>query len=262
MSSRRILALSLVIASFALPVLAKDVLLVIVDRQNQRAYIPEGSVIPQGMTIRAGALPPQTAAEIETTRRAGARNRADFLDLILKRPSGTPLVFEYAPAERFTQVRQRYEAQHPQRPANGRTLVANYLSCSPAVYLTDSPRGYYGTYYHGFTSYFCSQTTPCNVNDYCEWGFIAEADSTDDDSYVYPYAAVYDQNNNYPCTHVAYGYESPLSCSASNTTQFRQVGFLNEVHTVAQVYTIEYLENYEPYYLGSWFDVGYGTFFY
>lgn len=261
MSSRRLFALSLLIASFALPVFARDVLLVIVDRQNLRAYIPEGSVIPPGMTIRVATLPPRTAAEMEDTRRVGARNHVNFLDQILKRPSGTPLVFEYAPAERFVQVRQRYEAESKQQAANSRTLITNSLTCYP-TYLTDSPTGYYGTYYHGFTSTFCQQSNGCGVGNYCEWGFGAEGNSTDDDSYVYPYASVYDQNNHFNCTHVAYGYESPMGCSVTNTTQLLQVGVLNVVHTVAQVYTIEYLENYEPYYLGSWFDVSYGTYFY
>lgn len=262
--SSRLAALSLLVASFALPLFAKnDVLLVIVDRQHQRAYIPEGSVVPPGMTIRVSALPPVRADEMEAaTRHAGARGRVDFLDRLLRRPSGTPLVFEYAPAERFTQVRQRYEAQRRQRAEHGRTLIANdTLTCYP-TYLTDSPSGYYGTYYHGFTSTFCQQTNGCGVGNYCEWGFGSEADSTDDDSYVYPYAAVYDQNNHFNCSHVAYGYESPIGCAVTNTTQLLQIGVLNVVHTVAQVYTIEYLQNYEPYYVGSWFDIDYGTYFY
>jgi len=261
MSLRRLIVLCVLVTSFTVPAVAGDVLLVIIDREHQRAYVPEGSVIPPGMAIRAEALPPMRGIDV-SARRGTAREHVNFLDRILKRPSGPPLIFEYAPAERFTQMRQRYEAQRELRKRQGRTIVANdTLTCYP-TYATDSQTGYFGTYYHGFTSTFCVQTGGCGVGNNCEWGFGAEGDSTDDDEWVYPYAAVYDQNNHFNCNHTAYGYESPVACSVTNTTQLLQVGCLNTVHTVAQLYTIEYLQNYEPWYLGFTFDVSYCTYFY
>lgn len=264
MASRsKLFVLFLLVASFALPVLANDVLLVIVDREHHRALVPEGSVIPAGMTIRVEAMPARGRTLEPSERHATQREHFSFMDKILKRPAGPPLVFEYAPVERFAQVRRQYEAQQARRQGTGRrTLVANAnLTCYP-IYATDSQTGYFGTYYNGFTSTFCSQTSGCGVGNNCEWGFGASGAYTDDDQWIYPYAAVYDQNNNFNCNHTAYGYESPVECSTTATTQLLQVGCLNTVHTVASLYVIEYLQNYDPYYLGFTFDVSYCTYFY
>src|SRR4026207_444257 len=80
----------LLVASFALPVLANDVLLVIVDREHHRAYVPEGSVIPAGMTIRVEAL--ASSGGVRPARREDqpASNPSPAAGAGSNRPSATP----------------------------------------------------------------------------------------------------------------------------------------------------------------------------
>lgn len=262
MSTRRIvLVLLLCLAAFPLVSHAatREPLLGIVDLANHRVLLPEGSVLPFNMEFRAERLrgPHRGIAD----RQKGVQIESLRTSLTL------PLKVEYAPAERFVQVRQRYDQQEAKKAEarrNGRHLMPATNTadhCFP-TYFEDSETGYYGTYYNGFTSTFCQQSSGIQNYAFLDWSFTASGAYTDDDEWVYPYAYVWDNNNNFRCQYNAYGYVSPVECTASNHTQLLQVGCLNSVTTAAQLYTIEYLNNYEPYYLGYSFSLTYCTYFY
>jgi hypothetical protein len=268
MPSRRILlVLFLIAAGLPLAAATHEPLLVIIDLAHHRALVPEGSVIPFGMEFRAEPLQGRAGTLDPAERRGGPRLEGSVLTNSLHRTPAPPLKIEFAPAERFAQTRQRYEAQVAKKLAarrNGRGMVAAAHTaddCFP-TYAEDSNTGVYGTYYHTLTSTFCQQSSGITNYAYLDWSFTASGDYTDDDEYIDPYAYVGDDNNNFQCFQAAYGYTSPVECTASNHTQLLQVGCLNHVTSGALLYTIEYLNNYVPNYLGYNLSVTYCTYFY
>ncbi len=253
-----LLVLFLLIAGLPVAAFAREPLLVIIDLEQHCVYVPVGSVIPAGIAIRAEPL------QDPFSRGVGLRRQSRLMESRIRKLSVPPLAIRYAPVERFAQLRQRYEAQQKAAERrNPRRLIAvdTDHDCFP-FYASDSQTGVYGTYYNDFTSTFCQPTGTITSGNSYLWEFTASGAYTEDDEWVYPYAAVYDENNNFNCVYDAYGYTSPVECTASATTQLLQVGCLNTVTTMAQLYTIEYLQNYEPYYLGYVFSIEYCTYFY
>ncbi len=254
----------------ALPLAAHEerkVILVIADTQAGKAYIPEGTVLPPGLVVRAEVF--------QTDARAVGRGRGGRLEprelgveerhaydraAVARLKAGAPLVFEYAPAERFIAVRTSYEAQRAKRrsPVQG---DSSHRTCYD-TYIQQSNTGQYGTYYNGFTDTFCLPSSGLTVGGYYLWEFGATGDETDDDQWINPYVYVDDLNGNYECFNEAYGYTWPLSCSDGATTQWLQQGCLNTVDTGAVLYKIEYLPGYVENYLGFSFNVEHCTYFY
>ncbi|HEV7919512.1 MAG TPA: hypothetical protein VGR02_01850 [Thermoanaerobaculia bacterium] len=264
--ARSLLVLSLLAAALPLAAATHEPLLVLIDLPNHRALVPEGSVVPPGMTFRAEPLQGRDRTLDPSERRSGPRLEGSLLTHNLRRLLTPPLTIEYAPAERFVQARQNYDMRvkkaAERRDGHGLISVAHTAdNCFP-TYIQDSKTGVYGTYYNGLTSTFCQQSSGIANYAYLDWSFTASGDYSDDDEYIDPYALVWDDNNHFRCVQYAVGYTSPVECTASNHTQLLQVGCLNTVSTSAVLYTIEYLSGYQPNYLAYVISTDYCTYFY
>ncbi len=256
----------------ALPLAAhekRNVILMLIDTEANKAYIPEGTVLPPGLNgvraekavldvgevsrVRPGRADQGDAAVREGRAALGRDARAR----LKARP---PLVFQYAPAERFAEIRQRYEAHAAKQrlPVEG---DSSHRTCSD-IYASDYRSGLQWTYYNDFVSTFCSPSSGISPGNAYLWEFTALGGYTDDDQWISPYAYVDDQNGNYECFEEAVGYTSPLSCTASATTTLLQQGCLNDVDTGATLYVIEYGPGYTEYYVGWSFLIDYCTYFY
>ena len=261
---RSFLALCLLFA--ALPLLAHEqrtMIPVLVDAEANRAYIPEGTVLPVQMNFRFEKfrLNETEIAQLRADRDGGKGNvrtvrgdRAATARLKAK----PPLILQFAPAERFVQMRRNYEAQAAKRRPVVRT-DSGHLQCFD-FYVEDSAQGQYHEYSTGFTSVFCKQPTtyPGYVN---YWEFHAIGGYSDDDQYIDPYAFVDDDNNNFGCFDL-YSWPGDGACTATNSTLLLQQGCLNDVDTGSLQYIIEYLPGYVENYLGFNFLVDYCTYFY
>lgn len=222
---------------------ANSTIFIVVDPAAGRAYIPEGTVLPHGLQVRA--QPFVMAKALRHVRPVAA----------VRKLQGPPLVFQYAPEEHFAQARKQYEQQHGRQ---GR-LQTNDVGCVD-IYVSGSNSGPRWTYYDGFTLTFCGETNKTVGYSYL-WQFTATGDWTDDDEYIDPWVAINDDNHNYYCFYEQYGYGSP-SCSTSNTTQWTNTGCTDWVHGYAQLYAIEYQDNYVPWYVGFSFQADMCTTFY
>lgn len=253
----------------ALPLAAhekRNVILILIDTEANRAYIPEGTVLPPGLN---GIRAEKTVLDVDTVSRLrpGRANKGEDArearvalasDARARLKAGPPLVLQYAPEERFTEIRQRYLAQ-----AAKRSPVASdsHRSCYD-LYASDYRSGLQWTYYNDFTSTFCLPSSGITSGNAYLWEFTATGGYTDDDQWISPYAYVDDQNGNFECFQEATGYTSPLSCTASETTVLLQQGCLNDVDTGATLYVIEYGPGYTEYYVGWSFLIDYCTYFY
>jgi hypothetical protein len=224
---------------------ANGPIFILVDPVAGRAYVPQGTVLPQGLQVRA-----QPFIAYKALRHV----RPSFTGK--QQVQTPPLVFEYAPAERFEAARKQYEERHG--ASQGR-VQANSVGCVD-TYVSGSNSGPRWTYYDGLNLHFCGEQDKTVGNSYA-WEFTATGDWTDDDEYIDPYVAINDDNNNYYCFYEQYGYGSP-SCTASNTTQWTNVGCTNYVHAYALLYAIEYQDYYVPYYVGFSFQIDSCTTFY
>ena len=222
----------------AVPMLAADnLILVRVDRKANRAYIPEGPVLPQGLAIRAKKEPIAPVA----LGRPGLQQSKEIAPKRLNVKD--TLIFEYAPAETFAGTRERYAAKLA-REKNQRVIPHNH-SCG-TVYLDDSAEGYYGTIYNGFSSTVCSPHGPLVNGNYYEWSYSADANYADDG-----WVAVWGANNNFNCDDNWPGYG--LSCTAASTVRWWWDS--NTITAAGSFSVIEYLQNYEPWYTGFSFEI-------
>ena len=261
------LFLCLVVTLAAVAAHAEDhVLFVLVDVKQHRAYVPEGSVLPPGLAIRAEKTATRLGAGPfgELGRRTPGRLGSPATPA-LKRPAGPPFVFEYAPVERFEHARAQFEAKKRSSPTSdggrlGGVKASEDRICN-YIYVTDVNTGVYGSYTNGFTALFCrpSSTTPGNAY---LWEFSAIGDYSDDDQFINPYAWIHDLNNHFNCYKEVYWSGDDASCTASATTTLLQSGCLNTVYTVGVLYIIEWLPGYEANYLGYSFYIDFCTFFY
>src|SRR5688572_2536692 len=170
--------------AFSLPLFAHErtVILVLVDRENNRAYIPEGTVLPPNLQLNVRmekrVLDETEAAQLRGGRDAGrgnaraVRRDAAAASRLKARP---PLVLQYAPAERFEVARRNYEAQQAKRPRSPVQADSSHMTCFD-TYVQDSEPGQYGTYYNGFTSTFCQQSSGIQVGVANAWEFGATGD--------------------------------------------------------------------------------------
>jgi hypothetical protein len=239
MSGRRIWLFVCLLAA-AVPMLAADnLILVRVDTKANRAYIPEGTVLPQGLAIRAKKEPIGPV----TLDRGGMRAPREIAPKRLE-PKNT-LIFEYAPAETFAAMRERYVAKQA-REKNPR-LTPHNQSCG-TVYVDDEAEGYYGTQYGSFSSTICMPAQgPFVTGTYYPVDYTAQAESWADEGWV----AVWDANNRFTCqdNYAVYG----LSCTAGSNVRFWS--YSNTITTAGSFSVIEYLQNYEPWYTGFSFEV-------
>ena len=239
-------AFLILVLSIALPIAAHadGVLLIVVDVKQNRAYVPEGTILPPGLQIRA---------ERADVGRA-LRQRAPKLERI----SAPPLVFEYAPAERFVEARQQYEAQ---RASHSSRFKANEdRACAPDYYVTVTNSGIYGTYTKGLTGHFCSPTTTVPGQSYL-WEFTAYGDYSDVDFRINPYVAISDTNGNFSC-YAEYYSPGTQSCYASAVTPKTGNFCENNVTLSSLVYVIEYTNDpYHDNYVGFNLQITYCTDF-
>ena len=261
-------SLALLLLLSALPLVAHEerkVILVLVDREANRAYIPEGTVIPPGMNIRVGKaqFDRDTFLALRGDR-DGAKGSARELQaekaMVARVKAKPPLVFDYAPAERFVEARKGYEAQLAKRRPNVQAN-SSHQRCYD-TYVSDTEQGQYGSYYNGFTSTFCAPSGSTPVGYAHTWEFGAWADYSDDDQTISPRVWVEDNNGNYYCHDEIYYSGDTGQCSDSATTVLLQQGCLNVVDTVGIQYIIEWLPGYVENYLGYYFFVDYCTYFY
>jgi hypothetical protein len=239
---RKIAFLVVCLVVIGLPIAAhasNRVIFVLVDAKENRAYIPEGTVLPPGLHIRANrALIGPGGIFMDDT---AGRHLQRTLSPKRERLNAPPLVFEYAPAERFEAARARYYAKHPEtgRQPQTETDVCNEVDVS------DSRTGAYDTYYDSFASVACVPSGTLYVNNYYTWTFTATGEYSDDDERIDPYVGISDLNNNFNCYHPITSYEGYPTCNASATTQFTNTACTNTVYTYGLLYKIEYTN--DPY---------------
>lgn len=267
MSGRRI-ALFVCLMLLALPLLAheKKVILVLVDHENNRAYIPEGTVLPAHVTMNVRAerrvLDASEVAQLRADRDGGRGvARAPRLEkaAMARLKTKAPLVLQYLPEARFADARRNYEAQQAKLPRSP-VQADSHMQCFD-TYVSNYASGLQWTYYNGFTSTFCQSAHGISVGYSNPWEFRATGDYSDVDSTISPFVYVDDQNNNFQCMDY-FAWPGDGSCSTANNTVLLQQGCLNDVDTGSQQYVIEYGNNYEPYYVGWGFLVDYCTYFY
>jgi|GEM_PF-3205070 len=233
------------------------VLYVLVDAQHQRAYVPEGTVLPPGLKIRAEPLHFQTPSLMD-----GPLFHAPHRGAAAKHLTSAPLVFEYAPSERFEVARQHYLAKHPASTSGSHRAEPATDDCFD-VYVSDSQVGAYDTYYDGLTSRVCVPSGTLYVGYSYTWTFTVTGDYSDDDFRIDPYVGISDNDNNFNCFHAITWGESGPTCSASATTQVTNTYCVNTVYTFGLLYKIEYTNDpYHDNYYGFVLEVDWCTAFY
>ena len=255
----------------ALPLAAhekRNVILMLIDTEANKVYIPEGTVLPpalNGVRAEKAVLDVETVSRLRPGRAdqgdiAVRESRALAGDARARLEARPPMVFQYAPAERFTEIRKRYEtyAAKQRSPVESES---SHRTCWDS-YASDWKSGPQWTYYNDFVSTFCAPSSGVTPGNAYLWEFTALGGYTDDDQWINPYAYVDDQNGNFECFNEAVGYTAPLSCTASDTTVLLQQGCLNDVDTGATLYVIEYGPGYVEYYVGWSFLIDYCTYFY
>ena len=252
------LLVSLFVFGLPLAAQANNVLFVVVDAKANRAYVPEGSVLPHGLQIRAERADAPSIMDRPDWRRGLALPLRPAL--AQKRITAPAMVFEYAPAERFAEARRQYEAQHG--PSSSRIKATDDRYCLD-VYVTQQNTGIYGTYTNGLTATFCGPYNTVVGNAYL-WEYIVTGDYSDDDIYINPYVGISDDNNHYNC-YDEYYYSGDLGqCTASNTTVWTNTGCTDNVYLYGQLYVIEYMpqDPYHDSYVGFNLQVTFCTTFY
>ena len=238
---------------------ANRVIYVVVDPAAHRAYVPEGTVLPEGLQIRATALAAREPAALPEIDRSFRLEFARRMNAKRSEATTAPLIFEYAPAERFETARQRYEAKHHTPSVAGRPVTTSDY-CTD-VYVTQQNTGVYDTYTDGITSTFCGNYNTVVGYPY-SWSYTVTGDYTFKDNSIDPGVGIYDLNNNFNCYH-EYQYDT-LQCTATNTTVFTNTACTNHVHAWGLLYVIEYTnEQYgHDNYLAFWIDIDNCTTFY
>lgn len=261
MFRKSLLLVCLVVAGLPLAAQAATnaVLFVLVDPQTNRAYIPEGTVLPAGFQVRAERATVERPLFIDKRDWRGARVPR-LAKPSPKRLTGPAMVFEYAPAERFEQARRQYEAKYG---VGSSRIKANDDQYCQSFYVTQQNTGIYGTYTNGLTGTFCGWTNTIVGNSYL-WEFTAIGDYSDDDIYVNPAVGIYDDNNNYNCYDEYYYSGDTGSCTASATTQKTGTFCTNNVHVWGLLYIIEWMpqDPYHDNYLGFNLQLSFCTGFY
>jgi hypothetical protein len=261
MSKRLVVALFAVFALAVQMHAADRVIYVLVDPAAHRAYIPEGTVLPEGLQIRTRALTSSGDTVLPEIDRSFRLNFAKALNAKRSETAAAPpLVFEYAPASRFEKARQRYEVKHRTAGGLGHP-VANSDYCYD-VYASQENTGLYGTYTDGITSTFCGNYNTVVGYAY-PWSFTVTGDYSDKDNRIDPAVGIYDLNNNFNC-YDAYAYGGDLGqCNATATTVWTNTACTNHVHAWGLLYYIEYTNDpYHDNYLGFELDIDNCTTFY
>lgn len=235
------------VASMPLAAYGERVLYVLVDTEHHRALIPEGSVLPAGLQIRMERAPANFAGPLlhDPHRAMGSKHQ---------RITSPPLVFEYAPIERFEAARVHYAATHHR---------ADTADSCFSVYVSDSQVGVYDTYYDGLTSTACGPSGSWIPGNSYLWSFTVTGDYSDADPRIGPYVGISDNDSNFYCYHPLIFNESYPSCSASATTLLTNTYCVNTVYTYGLLYKIEYTNDpYHDNYYGFNFEVDWCTAFY
>jgi hypothetical protein len=239
---RRTLLFLLVVVAVPLFAHERKVFHVIVDPAANRAYIPEGTVLPAGMQLRASVKVMPVDGFALQRPRAGERVFEAKKQSAMTRQL-RPLVFEYAPAERFNEVRARVEQR---RRESGRDAGADSHNggCATYHFYIDGT-GMHGTYTTEFIALDCDPGVR-TVGQYGWWTYGAMA-AAEDDGYVF----VFDDNGNYVCDDSGGGYRT-RSCEAESYQQWAGAP-VNNIHFGWHTALIEWLEGYQPNYV--WFNL-------
>lgn len=248
---RRRMALFVCLLFAALPTFASEnLILVRIDMKAKRAYIPEGTILPGRVLLRAakvrlprGERPADDRDALSDGRSVLLRSNA-VRRLPMKRLTAEDtLVFEYAPSATFDAMRAHYAARAPKK--NSPVQATHERSCT-TIYMQDESEGLYGTYYAGFEATGCSPAhgpfIPYNyyLYDFTATGYWA------DEGFVY----VDDLNDNYDCQD-DYPDSGTLTCTGSELAQYWGS---NTVELGGSFSYIEYQANYEPWYVGFYFE--------
>lgn len=237
----------LLIAALPLAAHERKVTLVMIDVEANRAYIPEGTVLPPGLSLRTE----KTVLDRETfevlranaSREGRAMQRATKTRLEAK----PPLIFEYAPADRFDAIRKNYEAYVAKR--RSRVQTNSHQFCWD-TYSEATQQGVYGQYAAAFVSTYCWPSSSTVVGQAYEHEFRAEGEYSDKDWTISPRVWVDDLNGNFNC-YDEWDYPGDTGqCSASATTVLGNTSCLNEIDVGSLQYVIEYLDGYIENYLG------------
>ena len=248
---RRRIALCACLLFAVVPMLASEnLILVRIDAKAKRAYIPEGTILPGRLLLRAAKVRlapvehPAGDPDVLPNGPSLLRQSNAVRRLPMKRLAAEDtLVFEYAPSATFDGMRAHYAARAPKNKS--RLQTDHDRSCS-TIYMQDESEGLYGTYYAGFESTACSPAhgpfIPYNyyLYDFTATGYWA------DEGFVY----VNDLNDNYDCQD-SYPDSGTLTCTGSEVAQYWGS---NTVETGGSFSYIEYQANYEPWYVGFYFE--------
>lgn len=237
----RRLAWLFVCLAAALPLFAHDakVTLVVIDVEKNRAYVPEGTVLPPGKTVRASVTRvPMNGVTFETPRFGERSFSATARAQALRQEA--PLVFEYAPAEKFAEARARYET-FMARQGSGPKTQSHLGGCS-YTYYTTSGTGVYGTYYSEFAEKSCSAYGGAYV-----WQTIGAGAAAEDEGYVY----VNDGLNHWDCDDSGSGYR--VRACENERLALTYAYPVNNVQMGGHTALIEWLNGYEPNYV--WFNI-------
>jgi len=237
---------------------ANRVIYVLVDSTANRAYVPEGTVLPDGLTIRARQL---FAADGDSILDRSLRGKMLFgakREHLLRTP---PLVFEYAPAAKFETMRAQYEAKHAGAGPGPHKAQPASDYCYD-VYASQDNTGLYGTYTDGITSTFCGWNNTVVGYSY-SWSFTVTGDWSDVDNRIGPGVGINDANSNFYC-YDPYSYQGDTGqCTATATTVWTNTACTNHVHAWGLLYKIEYTNDpYVDNYLGFELDIDNCTTFY
>src|SRR5947207_15830665 len=89
---------------------ANRVIYVVVDPAAHRAYIPEGTALPEGLQIRASVIKSNEPTAMPEVDRSFRLEFAKTMKAKRSEPVAAPLIFEYAPLARFETARLRSQA--------------------------------------------------------------------------------------------------------------------------------------------------------
>jgi hypothetical protein len=221
---------ALLAAFLTLPVTA-GVLEISIDLDRGVAYVPAGTVLPPGMTVRAAAT-----RQVDWMDEPMLRNHPRFFEMrqrAHRRPA--PLRIEYADDSRFVGLRAHFGSELADKKARF-SARPNSQSCYDTYYDATVDTWYTGY----FKSTFCFDSPGLQVGQYGTWAFGSQAwGGADAEAYVS------DDNNNYNCSNQSLGYGT-ASCSDSAYTQLHNVGNCRNVVVTGGTTTFwEYLSEYE-----------------
>lgn len=212
---------------------------VMIDLPRHRAYIPYGTVLPAGATLRVKAYRgPTIPAKVQGDLWAGASSFALSAE--------SPLIFEYVPESRFADLRKQSRSSS----SSTKRRFATAPLYRPVCFVHNfgvGVQGYYDTYMEYFTSSNCFDAD-ARPPDYDTMYFLSSVTAED-----YTAAWITDLLGNYTC--YASGEGVAATCNSWHTSQILTY-IANTVWTRASAYHLEWVDG-NPSYVGVEFEWSY-----